>query len=146
MMMASPVFRAMLGGNFSESTRTLDENDPLVLEDDDFEAFKTMCTELHHQSSPEDIIQDLIVEVAIVSDKYSCAARVIQHITTPLRKHVNTIDPGVDAAPPSMAFSAICCVWLIWPEITIFSGRVHSIFWRIHPLLPFSRAIRDSRS
>lgn len=47
MMMASPVFKAMLGGGFAEASRKLDENDPLVLEDDHPQAFILLCEVLH---------------------------------------------------------------------------------------------------
>ncbi|KPI36489.1 uncharacterized protein AB675_2961 [Cyphellophora attinorum] len=97
---ASPVFRVMLGPSFSESTRALNEDDPLVLEEDHAEAFTTMCRILHHQPVHTAIAQALIVEMAVISDKYDCAAIVMQHVTT--RKYVSTIGwSGFDAVTPS---------------------------------------------
>lgn len=85
MQMSSPVFQAMLGGaSFKESTRALDETDPLIL-GDDRTAFIVVCQILHHQSFDAAMAQTHLAQIAIIADKYGCAATVLQPIFAVLR-------------------------------------------------------------
>lgn len=100
----SPVFRAMLTGGFSESTRVLDEKDPLVLDDDDHEAFIDFCKIVHHQSVGQKRTIDCLIQVAFIADKYACAETVLQPLLQPFRilvdpiirdNHLQLVDPSV---------------------------------------------------
>ena len=73
--LGSDVFRAMLSNRFAEGGRTYTEIIPLILEDDDPDAFIKLCKVLHHQIRKEEDLklQDL-PGLAVISDKYRATA------------------------------------------------------------------------
>lgn len=66
--MVSPVFRAMLTGGFSEANRTLDDEDHLVLDDDDYASFIDFCKAVHHQTISPSPTLDRVAAVAVITD------------------------------------------------------------------------------
>ena len=83
----SPVFRSMLTSGFSESTRILDEKDPLVLNDDDRQAFIDFCKIIHHQEISPNSAVDRLVEVGVLVDKYGCARTMLKPLVERFRGH-----------------------------------------------------------
>ena len=73
MMLASPVFEAMLNGNFKEG-RTLqsDSRVEVPLPDDDADTFRILLSIIHgrNRSVPRKIDLDRLVQVAVLADKY----------------------------------------------------------------------------
>lgn len=91
LMMTSPVFRAMLIGGFSESTRMLDENDPLMLDDDDHEAFIVFCKLIHHQDIDLTPTLECLIELAVIIDKYGCTGSLLQSLLPPGASSLNPL-------------------------------------------------------
>ncbi|KAK5738419.1 hypothetical protein LTR17_005947 [Elasticomyces elasticus] len=74
--LGSPVFKAMLSVRFKEGTElALNSRIDIPLPDDDGEAMNILCNVLHHRNKvvldnwPQ---TDMMVKVAILSDKYDC--------------------------------------------------------------------------
>lgn len=96
LVIASPVFRAMLMGGFSESARALDENDPLELGDDDYGAFVIFCKLIHYQDIDHALTMECLAEVAVVTDKYACTGSLLQPLLPPWGRFVASPNPEED--------------------------------------------------
>lgn len=84
LMMASPVFRVMLGGPWVEGSKQYDEKNPLVL-DDDRTGFIDFCMLIHHQSRDERAVPlSRAVGVAVLCNKYDCTKLLAQNFSWPL--------------------------------------------------------------
>jgi len=72
---ASPYFKTLLGPHFQEGSAAAAGKD-IVLKDDDPDAFHLLCDILHMRGvvSPEPLRPRVILNLAIVSDKYNCTS------------------------------------------------------------------------
>lgn len=111
MRMASPVFETMLGGEFAEATRTLDENDPLELEDNR-ELLIVMCQVLHHQNHDAAAAAVILSKIIVVADKYNCLAGVLLGIMTPLRTQIPDLRQRLNVAKSVLLGNLMCGAYL----------------------------------
>lgn len=114
LMLASPVFRAMLGGGFAEGTRDkqFDEANPLFLVDDDYFDFVLFCRILHHTISevPVDDDLDRAPGIACIADKYDCAPNVLRYYMGPLNACIGRNILGVVQGTGELSILDAACI------------------------------------
>jgi hypothetical protein len=90
----SPVFKAMLGPNFSEGTGLHTKDNPLCLPDDDPTSFALLCMVLHHQyDAPKTFSQ--LIGLAVTADKYGCAKSIKPYFSSLLNPILRRDADGV---------------------------------------------------
>ncbi|KAJ9615079.1 hypothetical protein H2200_001153 [Cladophialophora chaetospira] len=74
--LVSPVFNAMLNGDFAEAQLKLNQEDPpvLALPEDDPTAMLSLCLVIHHSPGIHKLIDDydLLHRIVVLCDKYAC--------------------------------------------------------------------------
>jgi hypothetical protein len=77
----SKVFRTMFGPYFSEGQDLSDISSgpkEVHMPDDNADAIEIICSMMHFRSVPQEVGPDLMLDIAIVVDKYDCGI-VLQH-------------------------------------------------------------------
>ena len=80
---ASPVFKAMLEGAFIEGSTSYSIDHPLLLPDDDPQAFLHFCKIIHHQPQNK-LPLKVIGALTIFADKYQCVEIIRDHVAATL--------------------------------------------------------------
>jgi hypothetical protein len=78
LILASPVFATMLSSPFKEGTSNHSgsgNRSPILLPEDDPEAFTLLCNVIHHKTDdvPRNLALPCLKNLAIICDKYDCA-------------------------------------------------------------------------
>lgn len=129
LMLNSPVFKAMLSGNFKEGIELAansGHSDPYSLEfpDDDVEAMTILCQILHNVYVPERPKPLGLSKLAFVSDKYGCTKALKYCGTVWIRDWLQEFDENV---PPMSDF----CHLLVFSYVIHLPLEFSDVSWRM---------------
>lgn len=115
LMLASPVFKAMLGSTFREGQLLKSEGKLVLdLEDDDPEAFTILLNAIHGRTRemPEKIDLKMLTQLSILADKYQILDAVRHYVSQWTRAILKNIETSPNTAASAILTSLTMC-WVM---------------------------------